>query len=271
MCLKDVKPLHLEAILAKKIKSYVQTDGGREPTEAPMSRALQHKIINIAKQMFLSAEDNGLISKSPCRKLKASGSSPRPHKALTDDQFNEIIEQAEGTRALTFVALGLYAGLRREEILGLLWDCVYLDAKTPYLSVRRVVRFEGNRGVLSETLKSNAAARDIPLASRLIDLLRIQKQTANSVFVIPAADGKQMSEGMFRTLWGQLRGRLSFDTTPHCLRHTFITRLCASGMDIKKIQYLAGHATVQMTLNVYAAVTANRPADLGESLNRAFK
>ena len=125
--------------------------------------------------------------------------------------------------------------------------------------------------MLSETLKSNAATRDIPLASRLTDILRAQKQTANSVFVIPSTDGKQMSERMFRTVWEKVSGKLSFYTTPHCLRHTFITKLCASGMDIKKIQYLAGHSTVQMTLNVYAAVTANRPADLGEILNRAFK
>ena len=120
MCLKDVKPLHLEAILAKKVKSYVQTDDGRHTDLAPMSKGLQNIIVITIKQIFNSAEDNGLILKSPCRKLKASGGSPSPHKALTDDQFDEIMEQAEGTRALPFIALGLYAGLRREEILGLL-------------------------------------------------------------------------------------------------------------------------------------------------------
>ena len=31
-----------------------------------------------------------------------------------------------------FVMLGLYAGLRREEILALQWDSVYLDTDTPY-------------------------------------------------------------------------------------------------------------------------------------------
>ena len=120
MCLKDVKPLHLEAILAKKVKSYVRTDDGQQPTEVPMSHSLQNQIVITIKQIFTSAEDNGLILKSPCRKLKALGGKPNPRKALTDDQFDEIMEQAEGTRALAFVAIGLYAGLRREEILGLL-------------------------------------------------------------------------------------------------------------------------------------------------------
>ena len=32
--------------------------------------------------------------------------------------------------------IGLYAGLRREEILALQWDSVYLDTDTPYLTKR---------------------------------------------------------------------------------------------------------------------------------------
>lgn len=39
--------------------------------------------------------------------------------------------------------------------------------------------------------------------------------------------------------------------SPHLLRHTYITRLFESGLDIKEIQYLAGHTTVDMTLRVY--------------------
>lgn len=44
---------------------------------------------------------------------------------------------------------------------------------------------------------------------------------------------------------------LDFHVTPHLLRHTYITRLFESGLDIKEIQYLAGHTTVDMTLRVY--------------------
>ncbi len=40
--------------------------------------------------------------------------------------------------------------------------------------------------------------------------------------------------------------------TAHILRHTYITRLFEAGLDLKEIQYLAGHSTVEMTLRVYA-------------------
>lgn len=52
--------------------------------------------------------------------------------------------------------IGLYSGLRREEILALQWDCVFLDESTPYISVRRAWRAEHNRPVISTVLKTKA-------------------------------------------------------------------------------------------------------------------
>jgi site-specific recombinase XerD len=52
--------------------------------------------------------------------------------------------------------------------------------------------------------------------------------------------------------------------------HTYITELCLAGLDIKKVQYLAGHSTVQMTLDVYAAVACNRPEDLSPAIRAHF-
>ena len=60
-----------------------------------------------------------------------------------------------------FVLLGLYAGLRREEILALQWDSVYLDTDTPYLTVRRAWHTESNRPVILDELKTKAAERDV--------------------------------------------------------------------------------------------------------------
>ena len=54
------------------------------------------------------------------------------------------------------------------------------------------------------------------------------------------------------------------------LRHTYITILCASGMDIKKIQYLAGHERAQLTLDIYAEVRANTPEELAPYTNNIF-
>ena len=41
----------------------------------------------------------------------------------------------------------------------------------------------------------------------------------------------------------------------HTLRHTFTTRLCESGMNVKVIQSVLGHADITTTLDIYADVT----------------
>ena len=41
----------------------------------------------------------------------------------------------------------------------------------------------------------------------------------------------------------------------HILRHTFATRLCESGANLKFIQSILGHADVSTTMNIYVDVT----------------
>ena len=41
----------------------------------------------------------------------------------------------------------------------------------------------------------------------------------------------------------------------HSLRHTFTTRMCEAGVNIKVIQDALGHSDISTTLNIYADVT----------------
>ena len=42
--------------------------------------------------------------------------------------------------------------------------------------------------------------------------------------------------------------------TPHMLRHTYCSKLVKNGVSLKTVQYLMGHASVSMSLNIYAHV-----------------
>ena len=44
---------------------------------------------------------------------------------MTDEQAARLLDAIQGLPPYVFVMLGLYAGLRREEILALKWDSVY--------------------------------------------------------------------------------------------------------------------------------------------------
>jgi len=64
---------------------------------------------------------------------------------------------------------------------------------------------------------------------------------------------------------------IDFKVTPHLLRHTYITNLIAAGVDPKTVQYLAGHENSKVTMDVYAKAKYNRPEELSNVVNKAFK
>ncbi len=63
---------------------------------------------------------------------------------------------------------------------------------------------------------------------------------------------------------------ISDDITPHLFRHTYATNLYYAGIDIKTAQYLLGHSSIQMTMDVYTHLDNNRISEAGNKLNEFF-
>ena len=141
-------------------------------TLSDRSHSLQQKVVTTLKRIFKSAVKNKLINESPCEDLKAGGKDSPDKVPLTKTQRTRLLDAVKSTRAELFIMIGLYTGLRREEILGLKWDSVYLSDGVSYIAVRRAVKWDGkNAPIVSELLKSNAAYRNIPLPPQLIEPL----------------------------------------------------------------------------------------------------
>ena len=269
------------------------------------------KSVNILYRcIFNSAEDSKIITYNPTRFLSAKGGGvpQKDREALTDEQVALLLDTIRGLPPYVFVMLGLYAGLRREEILALKWECVVLDTDTPYLKVRRACHTESNRPVIMTELKTPAARRDIAIPNCLANCLREAKEKSISDFVIANSDGEPLSYSQFKNLWrfivvrtakprpakkkvggkyvkytlypqlgemaknnGKVQYVLDFEVTPHQLRHTYITNLIAAGVDPKTVQYLAGHEKSKITMDIYAKVKYNKPEELAKALTGAFE
>lgn len=273
------------------------------------SKSVYRSVHMLTKAIFKSAVKSKVIDTSPCEDLSARGGKPQKERnALTDEQADRLISAIKGLPPYVFVMLGLYAGLRREEILGLKWDCVYLNTSAPYLSVRRAWHVEHNRPVVTEELKTDAARRDIPLPDVLLECLREAKRNSKSDFVIANREGGPLSGTQFKRVWqyivtrslkertyvryingqkivktvtpklgekaahnGNVVYSLDFNVTPHLLRHTYITNLIYASVDPKTVQYLAGHENSKITMDIYAKVKYNKPEQLVAVVNDAFR
>lgn len=135
-----------------------------------MSEGLYNKVNMLFKCIFYSAERSQLLDYNPSVGISAKGGKTTKKKdALTDEQVSVLLDTVKGLPPYVFIMIGLYAGLRREEILPLQWDCVFLDATTPYISVQRAWRAYHSKPEISTVLKTKAARRDVPIPKCLVD------------------------------------------------------------------------------------------------------
>ena len=273
------------------------------------SEAVYSTVNMLLKSIFYSAEYSNLIEDNPTKKLNAKGGTPKKEKEpLTDAQAKTLLDTIRGLPPYVFVMIGLYSGLRREEILALQWDCVFLDAPTPYISVRRAWHEESNRPVINTELKTKSARRDVPIPKVLVDCLREEKAKTTSDYVIADSEGQPLSYSQFVRIWNYIKVRstgertlykyvngqsikkkvtlelgqtcrnkpsivyaIDFAVTPHLLRHTYITNLIHSGVDPKTVQHLAGHKNSKVTMDIYAKVKYNKPEQLSAVVNEALE
>lgn len=267
-------------------------------TRAHLSRSAQSKTVQVLRQIFAAALEADMIEKLPTRRLRAEGKAAAPKKALTEQQAEDLLEAVRGLSVEPCVMLGLYTGMRREEICGLLWDAVELDGPAPHITVRRACRWPKNTaGEISDVLKTDAAARTIPIPKQLVQYLQelkaalpgdeLQKRRR---CVYGTDTGKPLTLTAFRRRWEAIYHRstasgralgekvrnhrysitLDFYPTPHILRHTYITRLILGGVDLKRVQYLAGHADPTVTLQIYTDLMGHAPEDLIADVDRIF-
>lgn len=263
----------------------------------------------LMRGIFVAAKRSHVIAEDPTEGLSSRGGKGKKDlPALSDDQVSSLLAAVSGLPPETFVRIGLFSGLRREEILALQWDCVHLDIENPYIQVRRAWRIDHNRPVISTVLKTKAAKRDIPIPPALYNHLRAKKEVSQSDFVICNAGGQPLSGTQWRRLWAYITTRstkertytrytkdgtrgthsvhpklgehaphnpnvvysMDFSVTPHQLRRTYITNLIYAGIDPKTVQYLAGHENSKITMDIYAKIKYNRPDDLAGVVNAAF-
>ncbi len=188
---------------------------------------------------FLKAQKYDIITKNVVLLTDTVKYKKNHGRSLTRAELDAFLTAIEGNRLKWLYLFYLFTGTRRCEALSLLWSDV--------LKEEELIRIRGT--------KTEGSYRYIFLSNDLKNILegqRLQNQKdIGTRFENPYPDkvfnySPYYISKMFATLCPGHH--------LHDLRHNFITRCAECGINVSVCQQLVGHATANMTLNVYTHV-----------------
>ena len=240
------------------------------------SKRTMKAVRDIATGIMQLAADNRVIDYNYFMsvKLPHANKPEEKRRALTSEEQKWITDTPH--RAQTAAMIMMYAGLRRGELIPLLWSDIDLDNAT--ISVTKSIESINGKPKVKSGGKTVNAERTINIPQVLCDYLR--QQPRKTLLVCPAVSGEMMSDSAWKRLWDsyladlnlkygnwkdclQTKGKcppkfapiekpmLIPHFTAHWLRHTFITLMYLAGVDAVTAKEQAGHADIKTTLEIY--------------------
>lgn len=260
------------------------------------SKSTLKEIKSTAHQVLQLAVDNRVIDYNPASAVKIPNIKSDPkeeRRALTLEEQQWITNTPH--RAQTAAMIMMYAGLRRGEVVPLLWTDIDLDNGT--ISVTKSMSRSGNNWKMKKGAKTEAGVRTVYIPKILIEYLRNVDRQSNFL-VCPDTSGRMMSLSAWNRLWDSYISELNFrygdfdsligfkkpksrfapvkiptvipSITPHWLRHTFITSMYLAGVDVLTAKEQAGHADINTTMAIYTHLDAIHKTKQIDKLNEYY-
>ena len=204
-------------------------------------------------------------------------------RPFSEDEAGRLLDAVAEHRLAALYAVALTLGLRRGELLGLLWEDIDLADAT--LRVRRQLEhIPGEPPRLKTLLKTQSGRRDLRLPEELLGRLRahregqrLERERASDTWqerglVFATGVGTPIApRNLDRHYKATLRRAGLPDRRLHDLRHIFATLMFRRGLDVTMVSRMLGHASVQITIDIYIhwlPKDSNEAATIGDAFLR---
>lgn len=281
--LKDITQLKIRELLKKLKKSGLEYE-------------TLNKVRILLLDMFNKAMIDEFVKRNPVKGISVKRDEEKDIKVLGVEDQSDFYDCCKGTFYDNFLVVALNSGMRIGEIAGLRWKDVDMEGKV--IHVRRTLVYQKYDEDESKTFhielpKTKTSYRDIPMNRQCELALKKQYMQKNIV----QARGIKKVEEQFRDLLFTTKYNTPINSqiicdaikrivdevnltrdvleelevfSCHCLRHTFATRCFEAGIQPKTVQAYLGHATLQMTMDLYTSVLKEYQVSEMEKLDTAL-
>ncbi len=236
-----------------------------------LTETMCNGVLRTLKIIFNDAVHDEIISKSPADGVKALKETEKAtetyHRALTEQEQKDFMQEMEKDYYYEFVALLLCTGMRSGEAAALTWSDI--DYKQNVIHISKTVTFNEDGTIGIGDPKSKAGKRDIPLNDTIRSVLSSQRKKLGNI--VPMNDNR-----VFVSVYGGVihnhvvnkaisnalsrlrdQGKPIEHFTAHALRDTFATRFIEQGGNPQTLKVILGHSSLAMTMDLYSHVLPN--------------
>lgn len=181
------------------------------------------------------------VLKKPTVAIKAPKKDKQLPEVLTKEEVRKMIDLSETLKSRLIISLLYSSGLRVSELVHLKPENLNINESMGW--VRRGKGAKDRRFILSETLSKDLDAYVKRNPGPYVFSKKEDPLTTRNIQKIV----KKVKE----------KAGINKKVTPHTLRHSFATHLLEAGTDIRLIQTLLGHASLNTT-QLYTHVSADQ-------------
>ncbi len=249
------------------------------------ARGLAESTVRIAYDILLAiletAVRDGALGRNPVAAVKRPRVTRHEASYLTPGQVRAVLSAAGGTRYAPLFTLLVNTGLRRGEALALQWSDVDLEAGT--LRVRgTLARVNGKLEVTEpKTAKSKRAVPLSEVAVRTLRAVRTEQaqerlragyrwHQTGFVFVTEFGEPCEPRNALRAFKAAAKRAGLPSSVGLHTLRHSAASVMMASGVPLKIVSDILGHASVAITGDIYGHVSPDVSREAAAKLAAAL-
>ena len=216
---------------------------------------------------FERAVKERLIPRNPTDDCIAPKVRKIEMKILAPEHIKAYLDAADRRGLLPMFYLELVSGLRKGELVALLWTD--LDVQNKTISVSKQYIKNPNGELPLSRPKTETSVRRVSIPQTAVDLL-IQEHNKHpsNPFMFPSpATGEMYYPDSIVNLHKKILKDAGLEHIRfHDLRHTFATVSLQNGVDIKTVSSMLGHYDAGFTLRTYTHATRQKQDEAAETM-----